>query len=235
MEIIAIPLLLLFFVYRIFIEVQKNSSIFRVLLFVLPVVFITAFAVYFFATVRANYSGQAEWIQERRFFLQLFIEKLESSGDLQTAAQYMRSPEVREKTLDVIQKIVCAFSPKTIIFLLTGGIILLLSAATLWFKRIRNIKFYPYMFLCVLVIGTGIFDVGVWYFQYARETKIRLYNFLRLQQDFTMKDLSELKTNLSIPEIITITRKEAADKNGYNHGQRLPDLLRTKDKPLRHR
>ena len=44
-----------------------------------------------------------------------------------------------------------------------------------------------------------------------------------------MKDLAETETDLTVPEIIEITEREA-DKNGmFQYGQSLPELLKKKE------
>ena len=44
-----------------------------------------------------------------------------------------------------------------------------------------------------------------------------------------MKELAEMETDLSIPEIIRLTREEAG-KTGFGYGSRLTERLRKKDK-----
>ena len=212
---LVVPALVILFLYLIFHSVQEKKSPFLSLMWLILCIILTGFLSLVLGSVKAHYSGQAEWSQEKQFFLQLFIDKLASSGDLQTAAEYMQSPEVKEQTLVRIRQIVSLFFPKTVFSLSLGGFILLLSVISLWIKKIRVKKFYPYIYLLSILIGGILFDLGIYYWQYASRTDRMLKNFLRLQQTYVMKNLAEVKTNLRIPEIIDIAQKEACNKTSW--------------------
>jgi hypothetical protein len=189
---------------------------------------VTALAMYFFAAVRTSYCGQNEWQQEREFFLRIFIQKLESSGDLKTAALAMQSEAVKEETLTCIQRIVASFYPKSILFLSAGSVVLLLAVTLLLCRKLAEKRYFPYFWTLLFLLGTLLFDAGIFYLQYASGTERQLKRFLYSQQTFLMKELAETKTDLYIPEIVKITLKEAERKDGYGYGQRLPELLRRK-------
>ncbi|MBE6372041.1 MAG: hypothetical protein E7055_08195 [Lentisphaerae bacterium] len=230
MEIFAIPAVLICLLYLIFQSVQDKKSPVITLLCIALFVGLTAFTASLYAAVRASYGGQLEWAVERAFFLGRFADKLTETGDLKTAAEFMQSEAVKEQTLRLIRQIVLSFRPKTIFYLSAGGLILLLSAVSLWIKRIAGNRFYPFM-LVFFVLGGGILlNLGVYYRQYASGTDRRLKTILRLQQTCVMKELAEMKTDRSIPEIIQLTRKAAGKSKGYDYGNSLPEQLRKKDK-----
>ena len=226
--VVAIPFLVIVFgLYLIHRAVRKGKSPLLALLGIFLCVGITAIVSHYFALVRASYQGHAERIIEKRFFFQLFMDKLEASGDLKTAAQYMQSPEVRERTLACIRRIVDSFRLKTILFLASGGVILLLSAASLWIPKLREKRYYFQLLICCIAVGTGLFDVGVWYRRYAATTDEMLNYFLR-QQTWVMEELAELEVDRSIPEIIRITREEVEDKSfKHGYGRLFPQRLKT--------
>ena len=188
---------------------------------------VTVLCTVFYAAVKASYGGQKEWQQEREFFLRIFVQKLESSGDLNTAAKYMQSEEVKTQTLVCIQKIVRGFRPQMIYGLVIGAVILLAAAASCGIKQINQKKFFPYFLLFFLLLGAAGFNIGIFYQRYASKTEHYLKNFLRLQQENVMKDLSEIKTELTVPEIVKITLKEAGRVEGFGYGQILPEQLRS--------
>jgi 4-amino-4-deoxy-L-arabinose transferase-like glycosyltransferase len=226
--VVAIPFLLIVFgLYLIQRAVRESKSPLHALPGILVCVGITALASHYLAVVRESYQGHAEWFIEKRFFLQIFMDKLETAGDLKTAAQYMQSPEVRELTFACIRRIVDSFRLKTILFLSSGGVILLLSAASLWLNKLREKRYYIRLLLCCIAVGTGLFDVGIWYRRYAATTDTRL-RYRLFQQTLMMKELAELEVDRSIPEIIHITREEADDQGFYHsYGRHLPERLKT--------
>ena len=81
--------------------------------------------------------------------------------------------------------------------------------------------------LLSVLIGTSCLNTGLYFQQYARKTDRYLKHFLHLQQSRLMKELSEIKTDLSIPEIIKITAAEAGRINGFGYGQILPEQIRS--------
>ncbi len=226
--VVAIPFLVIISgLYLIHRTVRERKSPLLALLGILLCVGITAIASHYFAVVRASYQGHTEWITEKRFFFQLFMDKLETAGDLKAAAQYMQSPEVRERTLVCIRGIVASFRPKTILFLASGGVILLLSAASLWAQKLREKRYYIRLLLCCIAVGTGLFDVGIWYHRYATTTN-KMLNYFLEQQTWVMKKLAELEVDRSIPEIIRITREEVEDKSfKQGYGLLFPERLKT--------
>ena len=235
MELILVVSLFLFgLLWMFFFSVWEKRSPFLSLAWMIAAVGVTAFVAFMLATVRAAYFGQAEWAQEKQFFLQLFIDKLEASGDWRGSAEAMQAPEVKETTRLCIRRIVDAFRPKTILYLSSGGVLLLLSAVSLRIERLRVRRWFPFLLLGCVVIGTAVFDVGVWYGQYAARTEYQMKNFLRLQQSFVMKELAKIEPDRSIPEIVLIIRREAGETKGYSYGQGLVDQLRPeKDKEKR--
>ena len=229
MEILLIPAFLILLLYLIYSSIHDQKSPVLTLLCIVLFVGLTALAVYFYAAVRASYGGQPEWAKEKAFFLGMFADKLAETSDLKTAARSMQSEAVKEQTLHCIRQIVLSFRPKTIFYLSAGGAILLLSAVSLWIKRIAGTKYYPFLLVFFVLSGGILFDLGFYYRQYASGTDKMLKNFLRCQQTYLMKELIEIKTDLSIPEIIRLTREEAG-KTGFGYGSRLTERLREKDK-----
>lgn len=225
--VITVPAFLICLLYLVFQSALKGRPPLLTLLAIVFVVGITALGAVLLGAVRSSYGGQAEWLREKQFFFRIFTDKLADSGDLKTAAEYMRTPEVKDRTLSCIRRIVRSFRPKMIFGLSTGGLILLLAAASLWIKRLAVKKYYPYLLLFLVLTGGLLVDTGVYYRQYASGTDRKLKNFLRCQQQYLMEELAGVKTALSIPEIIEITTREAGE-SGFSYGQRLPDLLREK-------
>ena len=223
---VAIPICLLYLIYQ---SVDDKKSPFLVLLFISLFVGITALAADVYASVRANYGGQLEWAVERAFFLGMFADKLAETGDLKTAAEFMQTEAVKEQTLHCIRQIVLSFRPRTVFYLSSGGLILLLSVISLRIKRFAGNKYYPFILVFFVLAGGILFDFGVYYRQYASGTDKTLKNFLRSQQTYLMKELIETKTDLSIPEIIRLTREEAGS-SGYGYGGNLPSRLQEKAK-----
>ena len=229
MGILLIPLLLISFLYMAFRSAQKRKPPYRTLIWIVLAVGLVSLPVVALASRRAHDCGQAEWRQEKRFFYRMFTDRLAASGDLKTAAKYMRTPEVRERTLLCIRRIVRDFLPGTVVCLSLGGAVLLLAAVSLWCGRIAGKKLYPYLLLAAVLIGGGLFDTGLWYWAYASRTDRVLNVFLRFQQESVMKELAETESDLAVPEIIGIVEREA-DKNGtFHYGQSLPDLLKKKE------
>ena len=227
MEILLVPAALILFLYMTFQSARNRKSTFLTLLWISLFVGVTVLCTVFYAAVKASYGGQKEWQQEREFFLRIFAKKLESSGDLKTAAKYMQSEEVKTQTLVCIQKIVRGYRPQRIYGLVIGAFILLASAASCGIKQIDQKKYFPYLLVFFLLLGTVCFNTGVFYQVYAPKTEHYLKNFLRLQQEYVMKELSEIKTELTIPEIVKITLKEAGRVEGFGYGQILPEQLRS--------
>ena len=227
MEILWVPAALILFLYMIFQSAQNRKSPFLTLLWISFFVGVTVLCTFFYAAVRASYGGQKEWQQEREFFLRIFVQKLESSGDLNTAAKYMQSEEVKTQTLVGIQKIVRGFRSRAIYGLVIGAVILLASAVSCGIKPINQKKYFPYLLLVFLLLGTVCFNIGFFYQMYAQKTGHYLKYFLRLQQEDVMKELSEIKTELTVPEIVKITLKEAERVKGFGYGQILTEQLRS--------
>ena len=234
MEIILVPLAFFGFLGMFFISVWEKRSPFLSLLLMIAAAGVAAVVIFFLAVVHASCSGQAEWVQEKQFFLQLFIDKLEASGDWRGSAAAMQAPEVKEATLGCIRRIVDAFRPKMFLGLGAGGAVLLLSAVSLWIERLRGKRWFPYLLLGSVMIGTAVFVVGVWYGEYAAKTEYMLKHFLHLQQTSLMKELTEIEPDKSMPEIILIIRKEA-EKKGFSYGQPLVDALRPAKDKAKHR
>jgi len=218
-----------------FISVWEKRSPFLSLFWMIAAVGVTAFVIFMAATVRAAYFGQAEWAQEKQFFLQLFIDKLEASGDWRGSAEAMQAPEVKDATQLCIRQIVDSFRPKTILFLSSGGALLLLSAVSLWIGRLRGRRWFPFLLLGCVVIGTAVFALGVWYGGYAARTEYKLKNFLRLQQTFVMTELAKIEPDRSIPEIVRIIRAEAGETKCHSYGQGLMDALRPEKEKAKRR
>ena len=139
----------------------------------------------------------------------------------------MQSEEIKKETLSYIKQIVCSFHPKIFIYLTTGGVVLLIVFASLWNREFEEKKYYPYVLTAAVFLGTALTVLGVYYLQYAYGTNRVLKNILRNQQEFLMKDLAEIKTELKISEIIKITTNEA-DRIGFGYGQKILDQLRPK-------
>ena len=228
MEIFAIPAALIGLLYLIYSSIHDKKSPILALLCIALFVGLTALAAYFYAAVRTSYLGHPEWAVERAYFLGRLADKLAETNDLKSAAEFMQTEAVKEQTLHCIRQIVLSFRPKTIFYLSAGGLILLLSVISLRIKRFAGNKFYPFILVFFVLAGGILFDFGVYYRQYATGTDKTLKNFLRVQQTFMMKELAEMKTDLSIPEIIRLTRMEAG-KSGYGSGGNLS--LRLQKKP----
>ena len=217
--------------YLVFESARKMRSPFLTLATIGLFVGVTALAPYCLAAIRTSYQGHPEWAVERAYFIGMFADKLAETNDLKTAAEYMQSEAVKEQTLQCIRQIVLSFRPKEVFYLSIGGLILLLSAGSLWIKRIAEKKYYPFLLVFFVLAGGILFSIGVSFHQYASGTDRELKNFLRLQQTSVMKDLAEMKTDRSIPEIIKLTRKVASKSNdGFDYGNSLPEQLRQKDK-----
>ena len=231
MEILVVPAVLICLLYLIYSSIHDKKSPILALLCIVLFVGLTALAAYFYAAVRASYGGQMEWAVERAYFFGMFADKLAETNDLKTAAEFMQTEAVKEQTLTCIRQIVLSFRPKTIFYLSAGGLILLLSAVSLWIKRIAGNKFYPFLLVFFVLAGGLLFSIGVYFHQYASGTDKKLKNYLRLQQTYVMKELAEMKTDRSISEIIKLTRKVASKSNdGFDYGNSLPEQLRQKDK-----
>ena len=218
---------LLVFLYLIFKSVQKKSSPLLTLVGIVFLVGVTAAGVYFLAKVKTEHRGYREWRLEREYFFGLFTEKLAASGNLKTAAQYMQTPEVKEKTLVRIREIVEPFEQQGISLLSAGGMLLFLAAASLWLRNFRERKWYPYVFIVFVWVGGILFDLGLYCQQYASGTEETLKTFLHSQQAFLMRDVAGVETDLSVPEIIKITQREAG-KAGRGKGERLLKALTNK-------
>ena len=231
MEIFAIPAALIGLLYLIYSSIHDKKSPILALLCIVLFVGLTALAAYFFAAVRASYGGQMEWAVERAYFFGMFADKLAETGDLKTTAKFMQTEAVKEQTLHCIRQIVLSFRPKTIFYLSAGGLILLLSAVSLWIKRFAGNKFYPFLLIFFVLAGGILFSIGIYFHQYASGTDRKLKTFLRLQQSYIMKDLAEMKTDRSIPEIIQLTLKVAGkSKDRFDYGNSLLSRLQEKDK-----
>ena len=231
MELLSIPAILICLLYLVYSSIHDKKSPILALLCIVLFVGLTALAAYFYAAVRASYGGQMEWAVERAYFLGMFADKLAETNDLKTAAEFMQTGEVKEQTFRLIRQIVLSFRPKALFYLSAGGLILLLSAASLWIKRLVGNRFYPFLLVFFVLTGGILFSIGVYYREYASGTDSRLKTFLRLQQTCVMKELAEMKTDRSIPEIIKLTRKVASKSNdGFDYGNSLPEQLRQKDK-----
>ncbi|MBR4666815.1 MAG: hypothetical protein IKO93_23305 [Lentisphaeria bacterium] len=230
MEIFAIPAVLICLLYLIYQSIQDKKSPVITLLCIALFVGLTAFAASLYAAIRTSYHGQPEWAVEKAFFLGMFADKLAETNDLKTAAEFMQSESVKEQTLRLIRQIVLSFRPKAVFCLPAGGLILLLSAVSLWIKRIAGNKFYPFLLVFFVLAGGILLDLGIYYRQYASGTDEKLKTILRIQQTSVMQELAETKTDLSIPEIIRLTRKTAGESKGYDYGYSLLLQLQKKDK-----
>ena len=230
MEIFAIPAILICLLYLIYSSIHDKKSPVLALLCIALFVGLSALAAYFYAAVRASYGGQMEWAVERAYFFGMFADKLAETGDLKTTAKFMQTEAVKEQTLYCIRQIVLSFRPKAIFYLSAGGLILMLSAVSLWIKRIAGNRFYPFLLVFFVLAGGILLDFGIYYRQYASGTDEKLKTILRLQQTSVMKELAETKPDLSIPEIIRLTRKTAGESKGYDYGYSLLLQLQKKDK-----
>ena len=105
---------------------------------------------------------------------------------------------------------------------------MLLAALWLCFKKFSEKKYFPYLLVLLVLLGSCLLARGIYYLQYATGTERQLKNFLRCQQEFLMKELAETETALSIPEIIRITSAEAGRVQGFGYGQYLPEQFRSK-------
>ncbi|MBR4897004.1 MAG: hypothetical protein IKZ41_11275 [Clostridia bacterium] len=215
---------LLIFLYLIFKSVQKKGSPLLTLVGIVFLVGVTAAGGYFLAKVKTEHRGYREWRLEREYFFGLFTKKLAVSGNLKTAAQYMQTREVKEKTLSRIREIVEPFELQGISLLSAGGLLLFLAAVSLWFRSLRGRKYYPYVFIVFVWVGGILFDVGLYCQQYASGTEETLKSFLHSQQAFLMRDVADIETDLSVPEIIKVTQHEAG-KAGRGKGERLLKAL----------
>ena len=203
--------------YLVFESARKKRPPLLTLAAIVFFVAVTAVLVTLYAAIRAHYDGQQEWAQERAFFFEVFADELTKTGDLQKAAKYMQTPEVKERTLVRIRQIVGSFRPRTVYYFSVGGLILLLAAVSLWIKSLNGKKCFPYLLVFVVLVGGTVFDVGMYYRRYGFRTDGMLTNFLRCQQEILMSGLAEMKTDLSIPEIVAVARQEAA-RTGYGYG-----------------
>ena len=199
MEILLVPFLLIGLLYMIYPSIHDKKSPLLAFLCIVFLVGMAAFAANLYA------------------------------ADLKSAAEFMQTEAVKEQTLHCIRQIVLSFRPKTIFYLSAGGLILLLSVISLRIKRFAGNKFYPFILEFFVLAGGILFDFGVYFGQYASGTDKTLKNFLRSQQTYLMKELIETKTDLSIPEIIRLTREEAGS-SGYGYGGNLPSRLQEKAK-----
>ena len=229
MEIFAIPIVMIGLLYMIYPSIHDKKSPLLAFLCIVFFVGMAAFAANLYAAVRTTYLGHPEWAVERAYFLGMFADKLAETNDLKSAAEFMQTEAVKEQTLHCIRQIVLSFRPKTIFYLSVGGLILLLSVISLRIKRFAGSRLYPFILIFFVLAGGILFDFGVYYRQYASGTDKHLKTFLCLQQTSVMKDLAEMKTDRSIPEIIRLTREEAG-KSGYGYGNRLLFRLQEKDK-----
>jgi len=229
MEILAIPIVMIGLLYMIYPSIHDKKSPLLAFLCIVLFVGLTAFAANLYAAVRTSYLGHPEWAVERAYFLGRLADKLAETNDLKSAAEFMQTEAVKEQTLHCIRQIVLSFRPKTIFYLSVGGLILLLSVISLRIKRFAGNKYYPFILVFFVLAGGILFDFGVYYRQYASGTDKTLKNFLRSQQTYLMKELIEMKTDLSIPEIIRLTREEAGS-SGYGYGGNLPSRLQEKAK-----
>ena len=230
MEILLVPFLLIGLLYLVYSSIHDKKSPILALLGIALFVGLTALAAYFYAAVRASYGGQMEWAVERAYFFGMFADKLAETNDLKTSAEFMQTKAVKEETLHCIRQIVLSFRPQMIVYLSAGGLILLLSAVSLWIKRFAGNKFYPFLLVFFVLAGGILFSIGVFFHQYASGTDRKLKNFLRLQQTYVMKELAEMKTDRNIPEIIQHTRKVADKTDGFDYGNSLLSRLQEKDK-----
>ena len=217
MAILMISAFLICLLYLVFKPARDKRPPVLTLAAIVFFVAVTATAAALLGSLRAHYNGQREWAQERAFFFGLFADELTKTGDLQKAAKYMRTPGVKERGLVRIQQIVDSFRPTTVYYLSAGGLILLLAAGSLWIKSLSGKVYFPYLLVFAVLMGGAVFDAGVWYRQYASRTDGMLKNFLRCQLEILMSGLAEMRTDLSIPEIVAVARQEAA-RTGYGYG-----------------
>ena len=217
MAILIISAFLICLLYLVFKPARDKRPPVLTLAAIVFFVAVTATAVAYHASFQASYGGQQVWIRERAFFFGVFADELTKTGDLQKAAKYMQTPEVKERTLVRIRQIVDSFRPKTLCCLSVGGLILLLTAVLLWIKGLSGKKCFPYLLVFVVLVGGTVFDVGMYYRRYGFRTDGMLTNFLRCQQEILMSGLAGMKTDLTIPEIAAVAREEAA-RTGYGYG-----------------
>jgi len=217
MAILMISAFLICLLYLVFESARKKRHPLLTLAAIVFFVAVTATAAALLGSLRAHYGGQREWAQERAFFFGVFADELTKTGDLQKAAKYMQTPEVKERTLVRIRQIVDSFRPTTVYYLSAGGLILLLAAGSLWIKSLSGKVYFPYLLVFAVLMGGAVFDVGMYYRRYGFRTDGMLKNFLRCQQEILMSGLAEMKTDLSIPEIVAVARQEAA-RTGYGYG-----------------
>ena len=210
--------------YLVFESARKKRHPLLTLAAIAFFVAVTAWGASLYAEVQAHYFGQQEWAQERAFFFEVFADELTKTNDLQRAAKYMQTPEVKERTLVCIQQIVDSFRPRTVYYFSVGGLILLLAAVSLWIKSLNGKKCFPYLLVFVVLVGGTVFDVGMYYRGYASQTERLLKNYLNSQQEM-MKKVAVMKTDLTIPEIAAVARQEA-DPSGYGWGGRLEMALK---------
>ena len=230
MEILLVPAVLICLLYLIYSSIHDKKSPILALLCIALFVGLTALAAYFYAAVRASYYGHPEWAVERAYFFGMFADKLAETNDLKTSAEFMQTKAVKEQTLHCIRQIVLSFRPQMIVYLSAGGLILLLSAISLWIKLLVGNKYYPFILVFFVLAGGILFSIGVFFHQYASGTDRKLKNFLRLQQTYVMKELAEMKTDRSISEIIQHTRKVADKTDGFDYGNSLLSRLQEKNK-----
>jgi len=138
MEIFAIPAILICLLYLIYSSIHDKKSPVITLFCIALFVGLTALAASLYAAILANYHGQPEWAVEKAYFLGRFADKLAETNDLKTAVEFMQSESVKEQTLRLIRQIVLSFRPKAVFCMSVGGLILLLSAVSLWIKRIAG-------------------------------------------------------------------------------------------------
>ena len=221
---LMISAFLICLLYLIFESARKKRHPLLTLAAIAFFVVVTAFLASLHGEVRACYYGQRESARERAFFFGIFIDELTKTGDLQKAAKYMQTPEVKERTLVRIRQIVDPFRPKEILFSAAGVLVLLLAAASLWIKGLGGKVYFPYLLSLFVLIGGILFCIGRHYRRYGFRTDAILKNHLRCQQEILMKEVAGMKTDLSIPEIVAIARKEG--DCGYGYGPLLEMELR---------
>ena len=231
MAILMVSAFLICLLYLVFESARKKRSPFLTLAAIVFFVAVTAWGASLYAEVRAHYFGQREWAQERAFFFGVFADELTKTNDLQRAAKYMQSQEVKERGLVRIRQIVDSFRPKTLCCLAAGGLILLLTGGALWIKSLSGKVYFPYLLAFVVLVGGAVLDVGMHCRRYGFRTEALLQNFLRCQQEILMKEVAEMKTDLSIPEIVAVARQEA-EARGYGYGgTRLEEALKKRPVP----
>ena len=215
---LAVPVFLIYLLYLIFESARKKRSPFLTLAAIVFFVAVTAWGASLYAEVRAHYYGQRELAQERAFFFGVFIDELTKTGDLQKAAKHMQTSEVKERGLVCIRQIVDPFRPKTVYYPSIGGLVLLLTAVLLWIRGRSGKKFFPFLLVFFVLVGTAVFDVGMYCRRYGFRTEALLKIHLRCQQEM-MKKVAEMKTDLTLPEIVALARKEVGP-SGHNWGHR---------------